>query len=147
MTPNQIQLVQDSWEKVVPIAKDAAALFYGRLFEIAPHTQALFTDDVEEQGKKLMQVLTTVVRGLKDLPKLEKQVWQLGRRHAVYNVRDEDYQPVAQALLWTLGQGLGSGFTDEVKNAWVAAYSILAGVMQAGAHYDYANYEDWKANA
>jgi hemoglobin-like flavoprotein len=145
MTSEQIRLVQNSWEQVVPIAKDAAAMFYARLFEIAPHTRHLFPSDTEEQGKKLMQVLTTVVRGLKDLPLLEEKVWQLGRRHAVYNVKDEDYQPVAEALLWTLEQGLGSGFRDDVKNAWVAAYQLLAAVMQAGAHYDYANYQEWKS--
>jgi hypothetical protein len=36
MTPEQVHLVQSSFEKVVPIADDPAALFYGRLFEIAP---------------------------------------------------------------------------------------------------------------
>ncbi|WP_197276807.1 MULTISPECIES: hypothetical protein [unclassified Pseudoalteromonas] len=52
-------------EKVVPIAKQAAGLFYGRLFEINPTLKSMFSDDIEEQGKKLMQILTTVVRSLK----------------------------------------------------------------------------------
>ncbi|RYF62188.1 MAG: hemin receptor, partial [Comamonadaceae bacterium] len=36
MTPHQIELVQSSFAKVVPIADQAAALFYARLFELAP---------------------------------------------------------------------------------------------------------------
>jgi len=144
MTPEQIALVQNSWEKVVPIAKDAASLFYGRLFELNPSYRKLFSDDVEEQGKKLMQVLTTVVRGLKQLDKLVPTVWQLGRRHAVYGIKDEDYAPVAEALLWTLDQGLGSDFDEDTKNAWIAAYTTLASVMQGGANAEYANFEEWQ---
>lgn len=147
MTPTQLELVQNSWEKVVPIAKDAASLFYGRLFQIRPDFKRLFSDDIEEQGKKLMQVLTTVVRGLKQLDKLEQTVWQLGRRHAVYGIKDEDYAPVAQALLWTLQQGLGSAYTKETEAAWTQAYTILANVMQAGANFEYANYDEWKKHS
>jgi hemoglobin-like flavoprotein len=52
-------------EKVAPIAKQAAGLFYGRLFEINPTLKSMFSDDIDKQGKKLMQILTTVVRSLK----------------------------------------------------------------------------------
>lgn len=147
MTPQQIELVQKSWEQVVPIAKDAAALFYNRLFELDPSLRKIFGDDIEEQGKKLMTVLTTVVRGLKKLEALEATVWRLGRRHAIYQVKEQDYGTVATALLWTLEQGLGQDiFRGELKEAWVQAYTILATVMQAGANHEYANYEHWKVN-
>ena len=145
MTPQQIELVQQSWEKVVPIAKDAAAMFYGRLFEIDPSLRKIFGDDIEEQGKKLMTVLTTVVRGLKKLDALEATVWRLGRRHAVYEVQEQDYNTVATALLWTLEQGLGADqFKGDLKQAWIQAYTVLATVMQAGANHEFANYEHWK---
>ena len=144
MTPNQIELVQNSWEKVVPIAKDAASLFYNKLFEIEPSYRSLFKGDVEEQGKKLMTILTTVVRGLKQLDKLEEAVWQLGRRHAVYGIQEQHFAPVAQALLWTLEQGLGAEFDADTKQAWVEAYTILSGVMHGGAKSTYANFDVWK---
>ncbi|AWB67754.1 hemin receptor [Saccharobesus litoralis] len=145
MTPQQINLVQQSWEQVVPIAKDAANLFYNKLFELDPSLRSLFSEDIEEQGKKLMTVLTTVVRGLKQLDKLTETVWLLGRRHNVYGVSQQHYTTVAAALLWTLEQGLGTAFTTQVKDAWVAAYTVLAQVMQAGASYEYASFDDWQA--
>jgi hemoglobin-like flavoprotein len=48
-------------------------------------------------------------------------------------VRDQHYDTVATALLWTLEQGLGSDFTPEVKDAWTAAYTVLAGTMKHAA--------------
>jgi hypothetical protein len=36
LTPRQVELVQTTWEKCVPIADQAAALFYGKLFELDP---------------------------------------------------------------------------------------------------------------
>lgn len=36
MTPDQIELIQDSFPKVVPISDAATGIFYDRLFEITP---------------------------------------------------------------------------------------------------------------
>ena len=101
MTPEQMQLVQQSWEKVVPISEDAAELFYGRLFELDPSLRSMFSGDMNEQGRKLMKILTMVVRGLQRFDQLKLHVWQLGRRHTVYRVQEHHYQTVATALLWT----------------------------------------------
>jgi len=73
------------------------------------------------------------VSGLERLEKLLPAVQALGRRHAGYGVKDEHYATVAAALLWTLEQGLGDGFTPEVREAWTTAYLALAGVMQQAA--------------
>ena len=133
MSPESKKLVQESWKLVEPIADTAAELFYGRLFELDPSLRPMFRGDMKEQGKKLMQMLTVVVRGLDRLDQLVPAVEALGRRHAGYGVRDEHYGTVAAALLWTLEQGLGVAFTAPVKAAWTEAYTLLATVMQRAA--------------
>jgi len=133
MTPRQVELVQTTWEKVVPISDQAAALFYGRLFELDPELKPMFKSDIREQGKKLMTMITVAVRGLGDLGKLVSAVEDLGRRHVGYGVRKKDYDTVAAALLWTLEKGLGADFTPEVKEAWVETYTVLATTMQKAA--------------
>jgi hemoglobin-like flavoprotein len=133
MTPRQIELVQTTWEKCVPIAEQAAALFYGKLFELDPSLKPLFTSDIKEQGKKLMTMITMAVRGLNDLGRLVPAIEEMGRRHVGYGVKDEHYATVGAALLWTLEQGLGSDFTPEVKEAWTEVYTVLATTMQKGA--------------
>ena len=67
MTPDQIKAIQESFAKVGPISEQAAAMFYGRLFEIDPALRPLFKGDMEEQGRKLMQMLATVVGNLHKL--------------------------------------------------------------------------------
>jgi len=134
MHESQVTLVQESWEQVLPIADTAAQLFYQRLFELDPSLRRLFTQtDMAEQRKKLMQMITVAVRGLTRLDELVPAVEALGNRHAGYGVTDAHYGTVATALLWTLEQGLGEGFTPEVREAWIETYTILANVMQNGA--------------
>ena len=130
VTPEQIVLVQESFAQVVPIADTAAALFYGRLFEMDPTLRALFRADMRAQYRNLMQTLTVVVRGLDRLDSILPAVEALGRRHAGYGVKDEHFQVVGEALLWTLQQGLGQAFTPEVRQAWATAYGLLARTMK-----------------
>ena len=129
MTPQQVELVQASFQKVVPIAGTAADLFYDRLFEIAPETRAMFPADITEQKTKLMAMLATAVTNLHKLDTILPAVKALGRRHKGYGVTAAHYAPVGAALLWTLEKGLGPEFTPEVKAAWTETYTALAGVM------------------
>ena len=133
MTSKEIELVKASWANVVPISNLAAELFYGKLFQIDPALKCLFPENLEEQGKKLMMMINTAVNGLDSLEQIVPAVKALGQRHADYGVVDAHYDTVGEALIWTLGQGLGDRFTDEVKNAWLNTYTLLAGTMKDGA--------------
>ena len=133
LTVHQKTLVQESFAIVAPIADDAAALFYRRLFEIDPSLQHMFRGDMAEQRRKLMQMLTAAVKGLDRLEQLVPVVQDLGRRHATYGVEERHYETVGAALLWTLEKGLGKAFTPETKEAWATVYGILATTMQDAA--------------
>jgi len=130
MTPQQVALIQESWRKVLPISDTAAELFYSRLFALDPSIKPMFKGDLKLQGRKLMTMLNTVVHGLSAFERLEPAVKQLGQRHDGYGVQPSHYRTVAEALLWTLKQGLGDAFTEETEFAWVAAYGRIAALMQ-----------------
>lgn len=129
MTPEQVELVQTSFRSVMPIADKAAELFYGRLFETNPEVKSMFPEDLTEQRKKLMASLATVVSGLSQPETVLPAIKELGARHAKYGAEAAHYEPVGAALIWTLGQGLGDAFTDDVRDAWIAAYGILSSTM------------------
>lgn len=134
MTPQQIDLVQASFAKVVPIADTAATLFYARLFETLPEVEGMFPKDMAEQRKKLVAALGVVVSSLKNLETILPTVQKLAARHVDYGVAAAHYKPVGEALVWTLQQGLGDAFTDETQDAWVSAYGLLSGTMIAHAY-------------
>lgn len=133
MTPEQITLIRDSFAKVVPIAPQAAELFYGRLFELDPSVRPLFKGDMREQGRKLMAMIATAVANLDNLAAVVPAVQDMGRRHAGYGVQAVHYATVGSALLWTLERGLGDAFTPACRDAWTAMYGTVAGVMQQAA--------------
>jgi hemoglobin-like flavoprotein len=134
MTPEQVAQVQQSFAKVAPIADKAAALFYGRLFEIAPELRPLFRGDMAEQGRKLMATLAIVVHGLTRLDAILPAASALAKRHVGYGVTRDHYRPVGAALLWALEQGLGPQWTPELASAWAAAYTTLSSYMISEAY-------------
>ena len=133
VTTRQKTLVQESFASLAPIAEDAVALFYRRLFEIDPQLRRMFPVDMAAQHRKLAQMLTAAVKGLDHLDRLVPVVQDLGRRHVGYGVTDAHYDTVGSALLWTLEKGLGSAFTPDMKDAWATVYGLLATVMKEAA--------------
>lgn len=136
MQNDNIELVQGSWVKVAAIAPQAAALFYSNLFALDPSLKALFHGDMEEQGKKLMQMIGTAVGKLDDMDSLVPVLQNMGKRHATYGVKNSNYDTVGAALIQTLEQGLGESFTAPVKAAWTAVYGVMTTVMRDAACTD-----------
>ena len=132
MEQKTIDLVQQSFEKVKPIAATAAEIFYSKLFEIDPQLKPLFPSDQEAmsaQGNKLMTMLGSAVAGLNNIEMLVPVLENLGKSHVEYNVKPSHYNTVGNALLGTLEVGLGEAFTPEVKQAWTDVYGTMSSVM------------------
>jgi hemoglobin-like flavoprotein len=130
VTPEDIACVQSTWAKLIPVAEEAATLFYGRLFEKYPDVKPLFKGDMDEQGRRIMGMIHSTVTQLGDLDPLRPVLRASGARHTSYGVGPGDYDKMADALYWTLEQVLGDAFTPEVRSAWVAVFNELAAVMQ-----------------
>ena len=133
MNPAQITLVQNTFKLVEPIAEIAAGLFYNRLFELDPSLKPMFKNDIKDVGKKLMQALAFVVKGLKKPDMIIPVIQDLGRGHVHYGVQDAHYDTVGAALLWPLEKGLGEAWTAAVQEAWTAAYGLISHVMKEAA--------------
>lgn len=139
MHADQINHVQTTFKEVAKIKEAAADLFYGKLFELDPSLAPLFKGDMEVQGRALMAMLATAVGGLNKLETIVPAVQELAVRHAGYGVAEKDYDTVGAALLWTLEQGLGDLYTEEVAEAWTAVYGLLASTMIEAAYSEQDN--------
>ena len=134
MTRDQVQLVRASFTEILPVRTQAAAIFYGRLFQTAPQLRAVFPEDATAQSAELIAAIKFVARKLDRLRSIIPTVQELARRQAAVGVRDEHYQVVGEALIWTLEKSLGARFTANVRRAWVEAYGMIAEAMIAAAH-------------
>lgn len=130
MTPQQIQLVRSSFQKLAVIPERAGEIFYQRLFELDPNARQLFWGNLQHQGTALFLMLDMIVKSLDIQDKIVPIIFDLGKRHAMYGVRDRHYQPFEQALIDTLSSISGDDFTQDEREAWGAAFAFLADIMK-----------------
>jgi methyl-accepting chemotaxis protein len=133
MTPEQITLVQTSYQGLGPRLPDLTARFYQELFRRDPALRTLFTTDMAEQQVRFSLKLTQLVQAIDSLGELLAHTRALGARHVGYGVRAADYPTVGAALLDALAAVLGDDFDAETRQAWVLAYNLMAETMLDGA--------------
>ena len=76
-TDREIELVRTTWSDASKDPAAAAALFYGRLFEVAPSVKPLFSGDMKEQGLKLMQMIGIAVNNMDKIDTIVPALVQL----------------------------------------------------------------------
>jgi hemoglobin-like flavoprotein len=133
MDEAQKEVVRATFAKIAPIADQAGAMLYEKMFALDPDLRRLFAIDIETQGAKLMAMLATAIANVHRLDEILPKVRELGRRHVGYGVKDGDYDTGGVALAQTLEAAFGDDFTPVIRDAWSACYEAIAGEMKAGA--------------
>ena len=136
MTKEQILLVKRTWNifrEIDPVL--VGDVFYSKLFFDMPYLEKLFHTPREEQSRKLIEMLSIIVGRLDTLEELTEEIKQLAIRHVQYGVKEQHYKAVGTALLWTLQQGLGKDWDEEVKGAWASCFNILSTTMINASGY------------
>jgi len=133
MTPEQITLVQTSFDRLGPDLPAMATRFYDELFARDPALRQLFTIPLAEQKVKFAEKLTEIVRAFPRLDELLAHTRALGARHVGYGVRVADYQTVGDALVAALAAILSDSFDTQTREAWHIAYNLVAETMLEGA--------------
>lgn len=134
LTVEEADLLRRTLRRLARTRGETALLFYDRLFEIAPETRRMFSGDMELQATKIISTLGTIVAELHNHAVLAPIATDLARRHVRYGVREEHYDLVHEALIWTLERSLGGEFTDDVRDVWHKAYGGLAAMMIEAAY-------------
>jgi hemoglobin-like flavoprotein len=122
--------------------------FYERLFEKYPQVRPLFNTPPEEQHKKLMASIGSIVAALKYPDRLMPFLHAMGIRHVAYGTLSAHYPAVGENLIAVLKEHLSAEgqWTEEMENAWKDALSVVSEVMiDAADHPD--QYADELKNA
>ena len=132
----QVELLQNSFDKIKPAAEDFVSTFYENLFEFYPEAKPLFANtDMEQQQEKLLKSLSAVILNLRYPENLKDSLQVLGKRHVDYGTLPSHYPLVGHALLTTFEEFLGDEWTADVKQAWVEAYQSITELMLSGTDY------------
>jgi hemoglobin-like flavoprotein len=133
MTAKNIELVKQSWTLITQMDMETiGGLFYKRLFIIAPEVKPMFDKiSIPEQSKKLLTMLSYIIVNIDNLETIADDIAKLAKRHVAYGVKDEHYHAVGNALLWTLGQGFGKYWNEDLNGAWTEIYTTLADAITA----------------
>lgn len=128
-----IDVLETSFQEIVPQGEAFVAAFYERLLAEYPQTRAFFaTTDMKEQKKKLLGALALVIQNLRKPDALASALKGLGQRHAAYGVRPEHYPIVGAVLLDTFAAFLGERWNQERCDAWTQAYQSICALMLEG---------------
>lgn len=133
MTPEQLALVERSYDAILADGDRFSRRFYERLFERHPESRRLFPEDMAEQRAKLLMELGVLVTTIRHFDSFVARTKELGARHAGYGVRLTDYDHVGEALLGAFAEVLGDGATPALIEAWERAYDLVAETMLEGA--------------
>ena len=130
MKPEQIKLVKKTWKILMGINPTIIGdAFYSKLFTDHPAIRKLFPSDMNQQYIKLVDMLTSIIMNLDHLESVSEEIIAMSNRHTGYGVKPAHYEMVGSALLWTLQKGLGTEWSDDIENAWIACYQSLADTM------------------
>jgi methyl-accepting chemotaxis protein len=129
-----VALLKETFERAQKENGGTTALgmsFYKRLFEKYPAVKPLFHTPPEEQHKKLMASLGTIVTSVEQPDKLMPYLHAMGIRHLKYKTENAHYGAVGENLLAVLKEHLSKEgeWTPEMQETWEAAIGVVAKVM------------------
>ena len=133
MTPEQIDLVRQSFDAIWSVRRKLADQFYHRFFELAPDAQGLFPSDMERQHLKLMDTIAAIVGSLDKRELFQSIIIHSGRQHAQFGVKSSHFGAFGEALMWGLEQEFGAAFTPELREAWITLYNAVQSEMMRAA--------------
>lgn len=130
MTHTQIILVRQSWRKLDGISPILLGdVFYTKLFLDSPQLKKMFKTSKEEQAKKLIDMLHSIIINLERLSEFSDEIKAMAIRHMDYGVEPKHYNLVGNALIWTLKNALGKDWNQGLEEAWIACYTTLTQQM------------------
>jgi hemoglobin-like flavoprotein len=107
--------------------------FYNRLFSAHPEVRRIFPQDMARQREHLAAALAVVFRNAETLDALEGSLMALGAQHAEFGAAPVHYVWVRDALLDSLAEAHGAGWTEQVSGAWRLALNEICAAMLRGA--------------
>ena len=106
--------------------------FYKRMFAHNPEVAPYFNPANQTAGKQqraLAGAIAAYAANIDNLEVLGGAVELIAQKHASLMIKPEHYPIVGENLLASIREVLGEAATDDIINAWAAAYGFLADIL------------------
>lgn len=130
------QKQQEIISATVPILKEHGVTltthFYKRMFEHHPELKNMFNMGNQKNGKQQQALAMAILAYAEHIANpgvLLPALHQIGHKHVSLEIRPEHYPIVGNHLIAAIKEVLGSGATEDILDAWEAAYYQLAELM------------------
>ena len=84
----------------------------------------------------VVETVNTAIDNLHDLAGLEKVLFDLGKRHNNYGVKNSHYTLVRDSLVYTLGVALGAPLSGKDAEQWTLVWGFVESNMKKGQASD-----------
>ena len=129
LSAHEAKLVRDSFDKLEAELETHSTYFYETFFGLAPDLRSMFRDDLSGQGMKFMTTLRNIIRHIDANDAYFETLTDLGQGHAKLGVSIKSFQHVEDAMIATLANALGDGFSKELEEAWRQAFADISSTM------------------
>ncbi|MGF1844702.1 NO-inducible flavohemoprotein [Vibrio clamense] len=123
-------------KSTIPLLENAGPAltqhFYQRMFSHNPELKDIFNmthQKTGRQGVALFEAIAAYAKNIDNLAALTSAVERIAQKHTSFNIQPEHYQIVGHHLIETLRELATEAFTQEVEEAWTAAYLFLAQIF------------------
>lgn len=147
LTPDQVNIIKAT----VPVLADhglaITTKFYKDMIAANPELKSIFNNTHQATGhqpRALAGALYAYASNIDALGNLTPAVELICHKHASLYIKAEHYAIVGKYLLETMKAVLGDACTDQILDAWGAAYWQLADIMIAKEKGMYDSVPEWK---
>lgn len=132
LSPETIATVKATAPVLAERGEELTRHFYRRMFAGNPEVGEFFNPANQHQGtqqRALAGAICAFAFHVDNLAVLAPAVELIAQKHASLGVKAEHYPIVGEHLLGSIREVLGEAATEEVVDAWAAAYGFLADIL------------------
>lgn len=127
-----IEIVKSTLPLLENAGVDVTDHFYKRMFSHNPELKDIFNLSNQATGRQqfaLFSAVASYAKHIDNLGALGELVERVAQKHTSFDIQPDQYQIVGHHLIETLRELAPNEFTDEVADAWIQAYGLLAKVL------------------
>ncbi|CAF2366968.1 unnamed protein product [Rotaria sp. Silwood2] len=132
ITEQQKNIVRSTAPILKENGKEITSIFYKHMFAAHPELLNLFNQTNQKVGTQPLALANTIyfaAENIDHLDVLTPQVKLIAHKHRALTVLPEHYPIVGKYLLLAIKEFLGDKGTQEILDAWEAAYNIIAKIF------------------